>query len=216
MAFEKAKLGMTYGELIRVLNENFDAAVASALLGAVGGVATLDADGFVPLSQLNIGALDSVDVLLGVTDTPPTPGAVGDQYFDTGTGLIRTWYGEAWGAGTAPSKSIFYLNAANDVWYKWTGAAMVPFVDAADTGSVRAFPFADDDAGWAQNIADGTYFLQIAVDPEGGDMAYVGTKNADGQAVFVDAAIDVSGGVTFLTVTAGEPFTGTAYVSSVA
>jgi len=216
MAFEKAKLGMTYGELVRIINENFDAAVASALLGAVNGVATLDASGHVPLAQLNLSALNNVEVLLGVTDTPPTPGAVGDQFFDTGTGRIRTWNGTAWDAGTVPSKTVFYLNAANDVWYRWTGTAMVPFVDVADTSSVRAFPFADDDPGWTENVSDETWFLSIAVNPDGDGAAVVNVENDSGQSVLVDTTISVSGGVTYLTVTAAEPFSGIAYISTVA
>ena len=214
MAFDKAKLGMTYGDLIQAINENFDAAVASALLGAVNGVATLDASGFVPLSQLNLGALSNTAVLLGVTDTAPSAGAAGDQYFDTGTGLIHTWDGLAWDAGVAPSKSKLYLNAANETWYKWTGSAMVPFVDAG-VSAVKAFPFTDDDLGWTENVAGETYFLSIAVDSEGGDAAVVSVKNEGGESVITDTAISISGGVTYLTVTASEAFTGTAYVSSV-
>jgi len=216
MAFNKAKLGTTLAELYRIINENFDAAVASELLGAINGVATLGADGFVPLSQLNLEALSGAVVILGVTDTAPIANEIGDQYFDTGTGLIHTWDGEAWDAGSAPSKAVFYLNAANNVWYKWTGSAMVPFVDAAQGSSVRAFPFADDDNGWLENLADETYFLSIAVDPEGGDAAVISVKNAGGETVMVDTTVSTSGGVTYLTVTAGEPFTGTAYISSVA
>jgi len=212
--FEKAKLGITYGELIRIINENFDAAVATELLGAINGVATLDSNGFVPLSQLNLGALSSTAVLLGVTDTPPVATEIGDQYFDTGTGLIHTWDGTAWDAGTAPSKTLLYINAANEVWCKWTGTAMVPFAEIASSSSVNAFPFTD--TGWNENLADETFFLQITVDSEGNDAAVVCVKNSNGETVLVDTSIAVSGGFTILTITAGEPFDGTAYVSSIA
>jgi len=216
MAFNKLELGVTYAALLEALNENFNAAVLQSLLGAPDGVATLGSDGFVPLTQLNLGALSNISVLLGVTDTPPTPSAAGDQYFDTGTGKIHTWDGAAWDAGTVPSKAKLYLNAANETWYKWTGSAMVPFVDAVQASSVHAFPFVDDDPGWDENLSSGNHFLQIAVDPEGGDAVAVRVKDSAGNTVFVDTAINISGGVTFLTITSGEPFNGTAYVSSVA
>jgi hypothetical protein len=216
MAFNKLKLGVTLGDLIRAINENFDAAVATALLGAINGIATLDENGLVPLSQLNLGALSEVVVLLGVTDTPPVATTVGDQYFDTGTGKIHTWDGDAWDAGVTPSKLRLYLNAANEVWYKWTGTAMVPFADVAQASSVRAFPFTGDDAGWAENLVAETWGLQIAVDTEGGDAAVVCVRNDGGETIMVDTAINVVGGVTFLTITTAEPFNGTAYVSTVA
>ena len=209
MAFNTLNLGRTFRELLKDLNENFAATVGTWLLGQPSGVATLDSSGRVPLDQLNLDALDSTVVLLGITDTAPTATAVGDKYFNTATSKIYTWDGSTWGGAVTPSKDVFYLSG--DIWFKWNGTAMVPLADIPQSGA-QAFPFTAADSGWTENLVDGTHSLQIAVDTEGGGAVCVDVTSAAGESLFVDTAIGITGGVTFLTVTASEVFTGTAYI----
>lgn len=92
--------------------------------GQANGLATLDASGLVPASQLP-SYVDDVIELVAVTDTAPSTGNAGDKYFNTSTGKIMTYEGGAWGSAADPEKDKIYVNLANDMAYRWSGSAMV-------------------------------------------------------------------------------------------
>lgn len=92
--------------------------------GQANGLATLDASGLVPASQLP-SYVDDVIELVAVTDTAPSTGDAGDKYFNTSTGKIMTYEGGAWGSAADPEKDKIYVNLANDMAYRWSGSAMV-------------------------------------------------------------------------------------------
>lgn len=97
----------------------------SAKAGVANGLATLDADGLVPSSQLPSFVDDVVD-LLDVTDTAPATCAKGDKYFNTTDKKIYTaTAANTWGAtGKDPETDKIYVNIANSMSYRWSGTTM--------------------------------------------------------------------------------------------
>jgi hypothetical protein len=219
-------------KLLLALAQNFSAlntgkADASALanyvltsaLGAANGVATLDENGKVPATQLDLSGLDNLDIILAVTDTEPTerPGGdpleTGDQYFSTTDNLLHTWDGAAWDAGVAPEHAKFYFNDTNSLLYHYNGTTLVSVTaDFSQLSKIKTIAF--DATGWTDN-EDETFSLTLTVDASGGNWRCLGITNGDGtDNGFTDYAIAV-GDATTLVITALAAFAGTATMGSI-
>lgn len=89
--------------------------------GVANGLATLDANGFVPSTQLPSYVDDVIEfVAMGEA---PAEGAAKDMYFDTASGKIMTHDGNGWTAPTDPETGKIYV--ANNMAYRWSGSSMV-------------------------------------------------------------------------------------------
>ena len=100
--------------------------VATTLLGANSGVATLGADGKVPSSQLP-AYVDDVIELLTMASSAPATCATGDKYYNTTSKKIFTATGtNTWGTtGADPVKDVIYVRLDNNGSYRWSGSDMV-------------------------------------------------------------------------------------------
>lgn len=96
----------------------------ASLLGAVNGVASLDASGKVPAGQLPSYVDDVVDVL-AFTDTAPTEGLVADsKYYAPTAKKLYTYSGSAWNAGATPENDKIYICLTDSKSYRWSGSIM--------------------------------------------------------------------------------------------
>ena len=89
--------------------------------GVANGLATLDANGLVPSTQLP-SYVDDVIELLSITTEPATASA-GDKYYNSTTKKILTYSGSAWGDAQDPETGKIYV--CNDMAYRWSGSALV-------------------------------------------------------------------------------------------
>lgn len=89
--------------------------------GVSNGLATLDANGLVPSTQLP-SYVDDVIELLSITTEPATASA-GDKYYNSTTKKILTYSGSAWGDAQDPETGKIYV--FNDMAYRWSGTALV-------------------------------------------------------------------------------------------
>ena len=100
--------------------------VATNLVGANNGIATLGADGKVPSTQLP-SYVDDVIELLTLADTAPATCATGDKYFNTTSKKIFTATAtDTWGTtGVDPETGVIYVALDTNFSYRWSGSAMV-------------------------------------------------------------------------------------------
>lgn len=93
--------------------------------GAVNGVATLDAGGKVPSSQLPSYVDEAVEVVDFVATLPTSGLTVGQIYFNTTDNKLYTaTSATAFGAGVNPAQSIIYVRLSNNAPFRWTGSTM--------------------------------------------------------------------------------------------
>lgn len=99
--------------------------VAATEKGANSGVATLDATGKVPSSQLPSFVDDVID-LLDAAETAPEHCAAGDQYYNTSSKKIFTATGtDTWGeTGADPEGGKIYITLDDNKTYRWSGTTM--------------------------------------------------------------------------------------------
>ena len=188
-----------------------NAVLHSILLGAANGVASLDADGKVPASQLGELGLE-IHVILAVTDTAPDTANVGDKYFNNSTNMLYTWDGSAWVDPVPPTINNIYISAASNVWYWWTGTAMTS-QPQVDTGA-QAVSIDSADQGWTEDGSD--YTLKLNISPTGTPKALIEIVDENGDQLLGGAKITIEGGITYLTITADAPFSAKAHIISVA
>lgn len=89
--------------------------------GVANGLATLDANGLVPSTQLP-SYVDDVIELVAISATAPSSASNGDKYYNTGDKKIYTYSG-SWGSAADPETGKIYV--ANEMAYRWSGTAMV-------------------------------------------------------------------------------------------
>ena len=89
--------------------------------GVANGLATLDANGLVPSTQLP-SYVDDVIELVAISATAPATASNGDKYYNTGDKKIYTYSG-SWGNAADPETGKIYV--ANEMAYRWSGTAMV-------------------------------------------------------------------------------------------
>ncbi len=99
--------------------------IAATEKGANSGVATLDATGKVPSSQLPSFVDDVID-LLDAAETAPAECAAGDQYYNTSSKKIFTATGtDTWGeTGADPEQGKIYITLDDNKTYRWSGTTM--------------------------------------------------------------------------------------------
>lgn len=89
--------------------------------GQANGLATLDANGLVPSTQLP-SYVDDVIELKSIT-TEPASAAEGDMYYNSTSKKIFKYSGSAWGDAQDPETGKIYV--CNDMAYRWSGSAMI-------------------------------------------------------------------------------------------
>ena len=106
--------------------------------GADNGVATLDANGLVPLSQLPSYVSEIVE-LTSVT-TEPILCSIGDKYYNSSTKFIYTASGtNTWGGtGVSPTTAFMYYNTVTLKSYRWSGTTMVEVVESVTLEEERS------------------------------------------------------------------------------
>jgi len=93
--------------------------------GVANGVATLDAGGKVPSSQLPSYVDETVEVVDFVATLPTSGLTVGQIYFNTTDNKLYTATSTtAFGAGVNPAQSIIYVRLSNNAPFRWTGSTM--------------------------------------------------------------------------------------------
>ena len=99
--------------------------IAATEKGANSGVATLDATGKVPSSQLPSFVDDVID-LLDIAATAPAECAAGDQYYNSTSKKIFTATGtDTWGeTGADPEQGKIYITLDDNKTYRWSGTTM--------------------------------------------------------------------------------------------
>ena len=104
--------------------------------GVANGVASLDASGKVPSSQLP-SYVDDVVELLTMASSAPVTCAAGDLYFNTTSGKIFTASGtNTWGStGANPEKSKIYTDLSTNITYRWGGSTMVEISKGLEIGT---------------------------------------------------------------------------------
>lgn len=110
--------------------------IATSTKGQANGVASLDADGLVPSTQLP-SFVDDVVELITISATAPASCATGDKYLNSTDKKIYTATGfNTWGVtGVAPEKSKIYIDLSTDLSYRWGGTAMV-IITSSDMVSI--------------------------------------------------------------------------------
>lgn len=100
--------------------------IKEAQKGVANGVATLDAAGLVPASQLP-SYVDDVIELKAVAATAPAQCVEGDIYYNTADNKLYTATGEnTWGTtGVAPETGKIYVNIEDNMSYRYSGTALV-------------------------------------------------------------------------------------------
>ena len=106
--------------------------------GADNGVATLDENGIVPLSQLPSYVSEIVE-LTSVT-TEPALCSIGDKYYNSSTKFIYTASGtNTWGGtGVSPTTAFMYYNTVTLKSYRWSGTTMVEVVESVTLEEERS------------------------------------------------------------------------------
>ena len=108
-----------------------DTKIALTEKGVANGVATLDANGLVPASQLP-SYVDDVVELLTVGEAPAECEA-GDKYFNTNDKLIYTATGvNTWGEGVAPEEGKIYVALDTNYTYRWAGSTIIAIDNPLD------------------------------------------------------------------------------------
>lgn len=99
--------------------------IAATEKGANSGVATLDATGKVPSSQLPSFVDDVID-LLDIAATAPEHCATGDKYYNSDSKKIFTATGtDTWGeTGADPEGGKIYITLDDNKTYRWSGTTM--------------------------------------------------------------------------------------------
>lgn len=99
--------------------------IAATEKGANSGVATLDATGKVPTSQLPSFVDDVID-LLDIAATAPEHCATGDKYYNSDSKKIFTATGtDTWGeTGADPEGGKIYITLDDNKTYRWSGTTM--------------------------------------------------------------------------------------------
>lgn len=89
------------------------------------GLATLDANGTVPASQLPSYVDDVINVKIAAS--APATCAVGDLYYNsTSKKIFEATAADTWAAtGTDPEAGKIYINTENNMSYRWSGTDMV-------------------------------------------------------------------------------------------
>lgn len=114
--------------------------------GQANGLASLDANGKVPVSQLN-GELARVFEVQKFVDTKAEldnmAAVVGDMYFVKADNLLYTKTADGWDAGIAPASDTIYVHVLPDaegraeVLYRWGGTMMVEISASIALGEVE-------------------------------------------------------------------------------
>ena len=190
-----------------------NAVLHSSLLGQPNGVASLDANGKVPATQLGDLGLE-IHVIVAVTDTAPASANEGDIYFNNASNKLYTWDGtaEEWVNPTSPTVNHIYINSANNVWYWWTGTAMTSQPMSASAAQEIVIDVADQ--GWDEDGND--WVLKLNISPTGDPKALIEIVDETGEQLFGGGKITIEGGITYLTITADEPFSARAHVINIA
>ena len=110
--------------------------VAANTKGQANGVASLDADGLVPSTQLP-SYVDDVVELLTLAATAPSSPSAGDKYYNTTDTKIYT-YVTSWDAGVTPAASKIYVALDTDISYRWGGSVMVQITPGDMTAITNA------------------------------------------------------------------------------
>ena len=114
-----------------------DTKIALTEKGAANGVATLDANGLVPASQLP-SYVDDVIELLTVAGEAPATCEEGDKYFNTTDNLIYTATGaNVWGTGVTPEEGKIYVALDTNYTYRWSGSALIAIDNPLDYATVE-------------------------------------------------------------------------------
>jgi len=94
--------------------------------GQANGVASLDASGLIPSTQLP-SFVDDVIEVIAIVATAPATCATGDRYFNTTSVKIFTATGpNTWGGtGVDPLKDKIYVDTSTEISYRWGGTVMV-------------------------------------------------------------------------------------------
>lgn len=100
-------------------------AISPTEKGSSNGIAELDGDGIVPLSQLPSYVSTIVD-LISVT-TEPVSCSEGDKYYNSSTKFIYTATGtDTWGeTGVTPIIAAMYYDTITEKSYRWSGSTIV-------------------------------------------------------------------------------------------
>lgn len=105
------------------------------------GLASLDAQGKVPASQLPSFVDDVLDVTFVANEAAiPTTGLVIGQLFygEAEKKLYAATSETAHGAGTTPESGKIYVNLANENTYRWSGSTMVEISQSLALGETEA------------------------------------------------------------------------------
>lgn len=99
--------------------------IAATEKAANNGVATLDADGKVPASQLPSFVDDVID-LIDIAATAPEHCAEGDKYYNSTSKKIFTATGtDTWGeTGADPEGGKIYITTDDEKTFRWSGSTM--------------------------------------------------------------------------------------------
>lgn len=99
--------------------------ILASAKGAANGIASLDANGLIPSTQLP-SFVDDVIELVGILATAPATCATGDHYFNTTDAKFYTATGpNTWGTGADPARDVIYVDISSDISYRWGGSTMV-------------------------------------------------------------------------------------------
>lgn len=94
-------------------------------VGIANGVASLDASGLVPTSQLPSYVDDVID-LLTISDTAPATYTTGDKYYNSSSKKIFTAVSNSsWGTGATPTAGVIYVTLDTNLSYRWSGTDLV-------------------------------------------------------------------------------------------
>lgn len=122
-------------------NVTNDAQVKRSEMGVANGVATLDANGLVPSSQLP-SFVDDIIELLNITSTAPTSCAKGDMYYNNGSSNKKIYTATAantWGStGATPEAGKIYVNLNNSKTYRWSGSDLVVISETLAIGTTSS------------------------------------------------------------------------------
>ena len=135
-------------------------AIPTSEKGVANGVATLDADGKVPSSQLPAYVDDVID-LIAIATTAPSTCAKGDKYYNSSSGNLKIYTATAantWGStGATPEKDKIYVNTGDGKTYRWSGSAMAEISASLALGETSSTAYRGDRGKTAYDHSQSTH-----------------------------------------------------------